>query len=274
MTEAKQEEVTGQKEAEIKEDQQQTTEKPPEQQVEHKNAQLSVVVSDLPEGVTIKDVSEFCKRIGVIATHPETGEDLILLNPKSKRATVTYAYPESANHAIEFLNGELFLASGERVKVDRAVREPFDFSKWKGAMKMSRKFHSYFGAEEKLDSSEQKRVKIMILKNVFDIDELVKEPELYGQIVKDMTLQCEPFGKVTLVKPIEQNPEGTVIVRFESAQSASIAIGELDQCEYRNRILTAEPWDGNEIKTVAETEEEFQARIDNFHKFQEGESSK
>lgn len=141
-------------------------------------------------------------------------------------------------------------------------------------MKLSRKFHSYFGGEEKLDPSEQKRVKIMIMKNVFDMDELIKEPELYGKIIKDLTTQCEPFGKVTLVKPIEKNPEGIVIVRFDQAQSASKAIGDLDQCEYRNRIITVEPWDGKEIPTIEETEEQLQARIDNFHKFQESGENK
>lgn len=236
----------------------------------HQKAQLSVVISNLPPKTNMKQISTFCNKIGLLATHPETGDDLILLNASKCKATVTFAYPEGANQAIEYLNGEQF-SDGYPVTVERAPREPFDFSKWKLSMRLTRKYHSYMGGEEELDSTEQKRVKICILKNAFTPAEMIKDPNIYGKIVKDLTQFCEKFGKVTLVKPIEFNPEGIVIVRFETQQSASIAIGEMDGVEYRNRKLAAEPWDGKEIKSK-ETKEEQEKRLENFHELIDNEN--
>ena len=230
------------------------------------SANLSVVLTDLPDGTTLAQISKFCRKAGVLATHPETGEDLILYNPKLNKATVTYNYPDGANHAIELLCDEHF-QEGKRVKVERAPREPFDFAQWKGALRQQRKFHSYLGDyEEELKSSEQKRMKIMVLRNVFEPKELVKDPELYGRIIKDWTEICGKFGSVTLVKPIEAHPEGVVIVRFDTPQAAAVAIGELDDAEYRERHVATEPWDGSDL-SAKESEETVKERIENYEKY-------
>lgn len=234
-----------------------------------KGANLSVVISNLPEKTTLEEISAFCRTVGVIATHPQTGENLILYNPRRHRATVTYNYPEGANRAIDILSEECFNGS-TRVTVERAKREPYDFSKWKSAMKEQRKFHSYLGDhEEELKTTEQKRMKIMILKGVFEPKEMIKNPELYGKIVEDWTQIGQKFGKVTLVKPIEAHPEGVVIVRFEEPQAAAIAIGEMDAAQYRNRIITAEPWDGSDL-SVRESEADVQQRIENYQRYIDG----
>ena len=234
------------------------------------SSNLSVVLTELPDGATLSQISKFCRKVGVLATHPETGEDLILFNPKSRKATVTYNYPDGANHAIELLCDECFSAD-HRVKVERAPREPFDFSQWKGALRQQRKFHSYLGDyEEEPKSAEQKRMKIMILRNVFEPKELVKDPELYGKIIKDWTETCSKFGKVTLVKPIEAHPEGVVIVRFDEPQAAAVAIGELDDAEYRSHTISTEPWDGTDL-SAKESEETIQARIEEYEKYIEKE---
>lgn len=230
-------------------------------------AQLSVVVSNLPVDVTIKQIIQFCSRVGVIGTHPDTGDDLILLNKMKKKAIVTYVYPEAANKAIEVLNNELF---NDKVKVvvERALREPFDINTFKSSMKMSRKFHSNLGGEEELGTEELKRLRIMVLKNVFQPNEMIKDPMLYGKIIKELTDVCSKFGKVTLVKPFENNVEGKCIVRFDDSQSCSIAVGDMDNTEIRGRIVSAEIWDGKNIVSAKETEEEYEERIKRFHDFQ------
>ena len=244
-------------------------------------AQFSIVVSDLPECATSSMVLEFCKNGGAIATHPETGEELILFNKKAHKATVTYCYQEGVNQAIELLNNATFLATGARVKVERAPREPFDFNKWKSAMKLSRKFHSLILPTDDFDPAKEKIRCILIFKNVFTPDELVNQPELYGQIIKDFTHLFEVLikdindefkisGKCTLVKPMENNPDGIVIVRFNNEALAARICGKLDEFEYRNRNIVVDPWDGVEIPVGRETEEQLKKRIENFHAFQEG----
>ena len=244
-------------------------------------AQFSIVVSDLPECATPSMVCEFCKNGGAIATHPETGENLILFNKRMHKATVTYCYPEGVNQAIELLNNATFLATGARVKVERAQREPFDFSKWKSAMKMSRKFHSLIVPTEEFDPAKEKIRCILIFRNVFTPDELVNNPELYGMIIKDFTnifdvlikdinSELNISGKCTLIKPMENNPDGIVIVRFNNEALAARICGKLDEFEYRDRNITVDPWDGVEIPTGRETEEQLKRRIENFHAFQEG----
>jgi len=230
-------------------------------------AQLSVSITKLPPKCTLEQISNFCKKVGVLATHPETGEDLILHNEKSNRATVTYSYPEGVNQAIKILDGEIF-SEGYQVSVERAAHEPFDFSKWKKAMRMTRKFHSYIIGDEELKKDEIKRNKIMILKNVFTTKEMVEDPDLYGKIVKELTQTCEKYGKVSLVKPMEFNAEGTVIVRFDDPQSAALAIGELDSAKYRDREITSEMWDGKEIESK-ESQESVNERIERYQKFLE-----
>jgi hypothetical protein len=219
-------------------------------------ANLSVVLTNLPEEVTLGQVERFCKKAGALATHPETGEPLIILNTRACKATVTFSYPEGANHAISLLSDEEFV-KGHPVKVARAPKEPFNFSLWKPAFHQQRKFHAYVGEhEEDLGRAEEKRLKIMILRKVFTPKELIENPELYGQLVKDWTSTCAQFGKVTLVKPMENNIDGVVIVRFETAQAASLAIGELDNATYRERQIVAEPWDGRDLSGKESAEDE------------------
>ena len=273
---------------EIKENKEEKTEEKNEKEAAKKQrievpqkAQFSIIVSNLPNEANVSMIAEFCKNSGVLATHPETGENLILFNPKMHKATVTYCYQEAVNQSLKLLNNATFLATGARVKVERAPREPYDFSQWKGAMKMSRKLHSLIvPVDEETKFKESKIRRVIIMKNVFDPKELIEKPELYGQIVKDITGICEEIikevkeetsleSKCTLVKPMERNPEGIVIVRFDNECMAAHACGKLDEFEYRGRTITVDPWDGVEIPEERETEEELNRRIEQFHAFQE-----
>ncbi|KAK8889768.1 HIV Tat-specific factor 1 [Tritrichomonas musculus] len=233
-------------------------------------ANLSVVITDLPDKTTLKQISLFCRKAGVIAVHPQTGDELIIYNPKKHKATVTFSYPEGANHAISLLSGE-HIVEGHPVQVERAKSEPFDFNEWKGAMRKQRKFHSYMGEDhtEELSAAEQKKLKVMVLRKVFTPQEMIKDPELYGQIIKDWTEIGSQFGKVTLVKPIEAHPEGVVIVRFDTPQAASKAISQLDDAEYHERKITSEPWDGTDL-SYRESEEDIEKRIEQYEKFIDG----
>ncbi|KAH0792779.1 putative nuclear mRNA splicing factor-associated protein [Histomonas meleagridis] len=240
--------------------------KTPKEKPSFSPANLSVVITNLPEHTTLAQISAFCRKVGVLATHPETGEDLILYNPRLNKATVTYYYPEGANNAIKLLSGEQFVDK-HPVQVERAKREPFNFSLWKTAMHKQRKFHAYLGDHtEELSNSEQKRLKVMVMRKVFTPKELIQSPELYGKIIADITAICSKFGKVTLVKPIEAHPEGVVIVRFDDPQATALAIGELDDVEYRGRHVTTEPWDGTDL-SVRETQEEEDQRILMYERF-------
>lgn len=226
-------------------------------------ANLSVVISNLPESTSLKQISKFCSNVGVLAQHPETGEDLILYSERNHKATVTYSYPDGANAAIKILNNTAF-TEGYIVAVERAKREPFDFSVWKSAMRQQRKFHSYMGDHsEELDAKEIKRLKCMVIKHAFTPQEMIKNPTLYGQLVNDFTSICSKFGKVTLVKPFETHPEGIVLVRFDDPKSSSIAIGELDSAKFGDHVLTVEPWDGKDL-AVRENKEDELRRLRKF----------
>lgn len=233
-------------------------------------ANLSVVITNLPPKTTLKHISLFCRKAGAIAIHPQTGEELILYNSKNHKATVTFSYPEGANHAISLLSGE-HIIEGCPVQVERAKTEPFDFNEWKGAMRKQRKFHSYMGEDhtEELSTAEQKRLKIMVLRKVFTPQEMIKDPELYGKIVKDWTEIGSQYGKVTLVKPIEAHPDGVVIVRFDTPQAAALAIGKLDDAEYNNKNITTELWDGKDL-SYRESEEDIEKRIEQYEKLIDG----
>ena len=237
--------------------------------INRSKANLSVVITNLPEKTNLSQIQNFCKKAGVLAVHPETGEDIILYNSRAHKATVTFSYPEGANQAIKILSGEQFI-EGHPVQVERAEREPFDFSEWKGAMRQQRKFHSYLGYHtEELSTTEQKRLKVMVLRKVFTPKEMIKDPELYGQIIKDWTEFGEKYGKVTLVKPIEAHPDGVVIVRFETPQAAALAIGALDDAEYHGHHVSSELWDGSDL-SYRESEEDLQNRIERYERFLDG----
>lgn len=239
-----------------------------EEKSAHSPANLSVVITGLPDGATLSQISAFCRKVGALAVHPDTGEDLILYNSRLHKATVTYYYPDGANSAIRFLSGEQF-ADKHPVSVERAKREPFDFSLWKTAMRKQRKFHSYLGDHtEDLSIGEQKKLKVMVLRNAFTPREMVQEPELYSRVVADITSICSKFGRVTLVKPIEAHPDGVVIVRFDDPKSASLAIGDLDGAEYRGRAVSTEPWDGSDL-SARETREDEERRVQLYEEFLE-----
>ena len=224
---------------------------------------LSVTLSNLPPTATIKDVSLFCARAGSIATHPVTGEELILLNSKKATATVTYDYHAGAACAVKILNGEI-MGDENRVTVKMAEKDPDDLKSW---LKERRKYHAYVGShEEELNPSEAKKQKIMVIKGVFKPRDLVEDFNLYNVIVQDITKICSEYGKVTLVKPIENNPLGVVLVRFDEPKSVALCIADVDGASYKEHKLSAEPWDGTNF-AYRESEESERRRIELFGKF-------
>lgn len=95
---------------------------------------------------------------------------------------------------------------------------------------------------------------------MFEPRDFIQDPVLYGALVREWTETCEQFGKVTLVKPIEASADGVVAVRFDSAQVAALAIGEIDG---------GEPWDGTDL-AVRESREDEEQRILSYERFLDG----
>lgn len=75
--------------------------------------------------------------------------------------------------------------------------------------------------EENTEISE-KLAKIVILKHMFTLEELEKDPSLLLDLKQDVREECEKLGKVTNVILYDLEPEGVMSVKFKDVSSAAL----------------------------------------------------
>lgn len=69
-------------------------------------------------------------------------------------------------------------------------------------------------------STSSRWAKIMILKHMFTLDELVDDPSLLLDLKQDIRKECEKIGRVTSVVLFDKESEGVVSVRFSTEDDA------------------------------------------------------
>ena len=72
----------------------------------------------------------------------------------------------------------------------------------------------------------------------------------------------------------QRHPDGVVTVTFRQPEEADVCIAAVDRRWFDGRSLVAESWDGRTKFTIKETQEEMEKRLNKWHSFIEGGSTK
>ena len=125
----------------------------------------------------------------------------------------------------------------------------------------------------KLGWNSEAHQKTVILRNVFDVNEIRSNPSLVDILKNDMKAGASEFGALKSLKVAEKNPEGIVILNFKSNMSSNPCIEKMNGRFYGGRTISASLWDGYTNHVVKESEEEKKKREEEFGKWLENVSN-
>ncbi|KAG4088533.1 hypothetical protein H8356DRAFT_958600 [Neocallimastix lanati (nom. inval.)] len=199
--------------------------------VERKKIITSVYVSGLPFDTTLEEMKEVFSKYGIISEDINTGQPRIKL------------YKDSEGN----LKGDGLVTFLKPESVE------------------------LYWFDETTGKRAEKSKKVMILKNMFTVEEIEEDPSLILDLKEDVRTECENFGEVTNVVLYEKNPEGVISVRFKDELSVIICIKKMNGRYFGGKRIVAEVYDGKTKYKVEnpleDKEEEERKRSERYRKF-------
>uniref|UniRef100_A0A0N5C8N6 17S U2 SnRNP complex component HTATSF1 n=1 Tax=Strongyloides papillosus TaxID=174720 RepID=A0A0N5C8N6_STREA len=246
---------------------------------EEKNT--TVYVEGLPLDINEERFIEIFSKCGVIQNDPRTNLPKIKLYKNADGSlkgdgTCRYIKRESVFLALQILDG-MKLEDGCTLKVEEAkfqMKGEFDPKKKKRGLtaqekkKFLHKQNKIF--EFKPDLPVNYRAKsdcTVIIKNAFDIDELIKDASLLFDLKELAQELLSKYGNVKKVIVYENNREGVISGRYNNTDESDLAVKHLNGSFFRNRVITVDYWDGRTKYNVEEDEDQVKARMESWEKF-------
>ncbi len=230
----------------------------------------------LPLDITEKELIEYFSRCGFIRKDERTAAHKVKIYKEKETgknkgdALISYLREESVQMAVDLLN-ESEIRPGHRIKVEKAKFEQKGNYQAREGYKLDdlQRFKIKTDIDRMLgwnEEDEEKGLKIVILKNMFEPSEFLNDPSLRQDLELDIIEECETnFGQVDKFMIFEENPEGCVKIKFHTPSAADKCIQTLNGRFYNGRNIEAIYWDGKTDYSVAK-EDEFsvQKRIEEF----------
>lgn len=242
----------------------------------------SVYVQGLPPDISIQEIKEHFGTAGSIRDEFGTDDPRIKIYREESGlckgdALVTYEIELSVPMAIEVLDHSQ-IRPDHAIRVHRAElsestkskqsKRKLDLAKLnlfkvKQRKKQIEKF-SYIEDDERTVG-----LRIVILKNMFDTDEMhnLDEKDLLA-FEKDIGIECQriggPIEKITIFK---ENPQGVIAIKFQSPVGADRCIEAMQGRWYNGRKVDCDYFDGITNYKKRETDEDEQKRLEEFGKW-------
>ncbi|OUM67074.1 hypothetical protein PIROE2DRAFT_40318, partial [Piromyces sp. E2] len=258
--------------------------------VEKKKIVTSVYVSGLPFDTTLEEMKDVFSKYGIISEDINTGQPRIKLYKDSEGnlkgdGLVTFLKPESVELCINLLDDSDFrLGENSRIRVQKAEfkekertndmnnnsnKNPDNKRKIQQKIIKQQKKLDWF--DETTGKRAEKSKKVMILKNMFSVEEIEEDPSLILDLKEDVRTECENFGEVTNVVLYEKNPEGVISVRFKDELSVLLCIRKMNGRYFAGKRIVAEVYDGKTKYRVdnplENKEEEERKRSERYRQF-------
>ncbi|TXT08747.1 hypothetical protein VHUM_02875 [Vanrija humicola] len=114
--------------------------------------------------------------------------------------------------------------------------------------------------------------RIVVLKGMFKLEDLDKEPELLLELKEDVRDEAESLGTVTSVVLYDKEPDGVMTIKFKDGTAAQACVLKMDGRFFDGRKISAALYSGREryrksggSQATGEDEEaDEQKRLDNF----------
>ncbi|ORX79034.1 hypothetical protein BCR32DRAFT_234550 [Anaeromyces robustus] len=254
---------------------------------EKKKIITSVYVSGLPFDTTLDEMKKVFSKYGIISEDINTGQPRIKLYKDSEGnlkgdGLVTFLKPESVELCINLLDEADFrLGENSKIRVQKAEfkeKEKTNDNSHKNPDNKRKIQQKIIKQQKKLDwfdettgKRAEKSKKVMILKNMFTVEEIEEDPSLILDLKEDVRTECENFGEVTNVVLYEKNPEGVISVRFKDELSVLLCIRKMNGRYFAGKRIVAEVYDGKTKYKVTnpleDKEEEERKRSERYRQF-------
>uniref|UniRef100_A0A914YGY8 17S U2 SnRNP complex component HTATSF1 n=1 Tax=Panagrolaimus superbus TaxID=310955 RepID=A0A914YGY8_9BILA len=243
-----------------------------------------VYVNNLPTDITDDEFIEFMGKAGVIMKDPRTNKPKIKLyrTPEGDLkgdGTCCYVRRESVELALTILDG--WDLNKHKVHVEKAqfqMKGEFDPTKKKKRLTLEQK-KKFMEKQNKAFEWEPEKPRnyrppsdqTVILKNVFGLDEMIKNVTLALDLKEIIKERCERFGKIIKVVVYENHPDGIVSISYSTVEEADYCIKLLNRGIMRQREIEASNWDGKTKYNVKESAEDQKRRDQEWKTFLEDE---
>jgi len=250
-------------------------------------ANTIVYVTGLPSDITMDEMKTHFEKCGLIKEDFETGQPKIKIykdeqgNPKGD-AFVAYYKPESVPLAIQILD-ETEIKPGFKIKIEEAhfegkaggeavKKKKLDKKVIKQRLQKMEKKLQWF---EESSGPKPKYARVVILKHMFTLEEIEKDPGVIIDIKNDIREECEKLGEVSSIMLFDNSEEGVCSVKFKSEESAAACIEMMNGRWFGGRKIEAYVYDGKEKyktkqKDGADAEKEEAERLEKFAQWLEG----
>lgn len=232
---------------------------------QQKPRETSVYVQGLPLDVTVEEMATVFSKCGLLSEDPATGQPRIKIytdsNGRQKGdALVIYFRPESVDLALQLLDETSLRGDDQLLEVSKASfehkkksgedqnKKPRPEAEKKKASRRAGKLNSKLAdwSDDDVDKlpKANKYDKIVILKGMFSLDELEKDPSLLLDLKDDVREECEKLGEITNVTLYDKEEEGIMRVKFKDAAQAQNCIKLMNGRYFGGAQIVAELHDG------------------------------
>ena len=239
-----------------------------------KEKNTKVYVTGLPHDITMIEFKELMEKCGLIMPNAQNNEPKLKLYTDSEGnykgdGLCCYLKRESIALSIQILDGTDL--RGSTIHIEEAefkMKGEFDPSKKPKMLSKKEKQKALKQQEKMLDwklnrkeEAVSKSDRVVILKNMFDVNEFEEDPVAITEIKEDLKVECEKFGIVKKVIVFDRHPDGVCSVAFKTAEGASKCQASLNGRWFGGKSVVASIWDGNTDYQIEETDREREERL-------------
>lgn len=243
------------------------------------NKNPNVYVSGLPLNTSEDEFIEMMSKYGIIMQDPDTNKPKIKLyrdqNGQLKGdGRCCYLKRESVDLAIKLLDESDY--KGNTIHVEQAeFHLKGEYNPALKKKKKNKKKKAGKAQEKLLDwverDTRKKHERVVVFKNMFNIEDFEKNPVLITDLRNDMKAECEKFGEVRKVIVFDRNKEGICSVAFTAFEAADACLPVMNGRWFAGRRITAERWDGVTSYKVEETDQQREQRLGEWDRYLSGE---
>ncbi|VDN56646.1 unnamed protein product [Dracunculus medinensis] len=240
----------------------------------------SVYITNLPRTIDLDSLHELMSKCGVIQRDARINKPKLKIykfedgTPKGD-ATCVYIKKESVDLALQILDG--WKMGDNIIRVERAKYEmkgEFDPKKKKKKLTSAQK-KRFLENQQKIFEWRPEKPRnyrpfsdcTVVMKNMFTIEQMMKNATLLFDLEDETRKVCERFGPVKKVVVHDSNPEGVICVTFTNVEHSDAAVSSLNGRVIDGRKIEVNLWDGKTKYAVAETEEQKAERIAHWRQF-------